>query len=132
MNVVTREAMLAATGCPEEAVYVPGLKGWVVVRGLSGEALDAYHEAIMRGKGKNREVNARNLRVKLLVRTLHVAVPVPDQPGKFTAGALLLREDDIVALSRIRGDIIGQLFPISQRVSGLSDEEADELGSPSE
>lgn len=129
---LTREALLAATGCPEEAVYVTGLKDWLVVKGLTGEALDNYHQAITVGKGKNRDVNIRNLRTKLLVLSLHKAVPVPGEPGKFTSGERLLRDGDEGALSAIRGDVIGQLFPIAQRLSGMSEEEVEELGKPSE
>lgn len=131
MNLLTREALLGATGCPEEAAYVPGLNSWVVVRGLTGESLDAYHQAITVGKGKNRDVNIANLRTKLLVLSLYTAVPVPGTKDQFTGGVRLLTPDDAPALSKIRGDVIGQLFPIAQKLSGMSDEEVDELGKPS-
>lgn len=128
MNALSREALLGAIGCPEEPVAVVGLKAVVVMKGLTGEALDEYHQAITVGKGNKRDVNMSNLRTKLLVRTIHVAVP----DGKsFVAGARMFGDDDAAALGKIRGDVIGQLFPIAQRLSGLSDEEVEELGKPS-
>lgn len=131
MKALSREELLGATGCPEQPVFVPGLQGHVVIKGLTGEALDSYHQAITTGKGNKRDVNMANLRTKLLVRTIHVAVPTAD--GKsFIAGARMLEDDDAPMLSKIRGDVIGLLFPVSQKLSGMSDEEVEELGKPSE
>jgi hypothetical protein len=130
VNALSREALLGAIGCPEEPVAVVGLKAVVVMKGLTGEALDEYHQSITTGKGNKRDVNMANLRTKLLVRTIHIAVPSSD--GKtFTAGARMFADDDAAALGKIRGDVIGQLFPIAQKLSGLSDEEVEELGKPS-
>ncbi len=130
MKALSREALLGAIGCPEEPVAVVGLKAVVVMKGLTGAALDTYHQAITTGKGNKRDVNMANLRTKLLVRTIHLAVPTMD--GKaFTAGARMFEDGDAELLGQIRGDVIGQLFPIAQRLSGLSDEEVEELGKPS-
>jgi hypothetical protein len=129
VNFLSREALLGATGCPEEAVFVAGLKAHLVVRGLTGAALDTYHQGITVGKGAKRDVNMKNLRTKLLVLSLFTAVPGKD--GTLVGGERLLRDGDEERLSQIRGDVIGQLFPIAQRLSGMSDEEVEELGKPS-
>ena len=130
MKALSREELLGAIGCPEQPVHVPGLNGAVVMKGLSGVALDTYHQAITTGKGNKRDVNMANLRTKLLVRTIHLAVPTPD--GKhFVAGARMFEDDDAAVLGQIRGDVIGLLFPLAQKLSGLSDEEVEELGKPS-
>jgi len=120
MNLLSREALLGATGCPEETVHIPALGGEVIVRGLTGVELDAYHQAITVGKGNKRDVNMANLRTKLVVRC------VVDASGRRVFG-----DDDADALSKIRGDVIGKLFTVAQKLSGLSDEEVEELGKPS-
>lgn len=120
MNLISRETLLGALECPEETVDIPALGGAVKVRGLSGVDLDSYHQAITVGKGNKRDVNMKNLRTKLVVRC------VVDGNGR-----RLLTDDDADALSQIRGDVIGKLFTVAQKLSGLSDEEIDELGKPS-
>ena len=120
MGVLGREALLAATALPRETVQVPELGGAVVVQGLSGIARDAFEGSMFTQRGKTRELNMQNVRARL------VALCLVDE-----AGARVFQDDDVPALGQVRADILDRLFGVAQRLSGLRDQDVDELGQPS-
>lgn len=119
-----REALLAATSTPTEVVQLPelgkddtGKDMAVSVRGMTGSERDAFESSCFEGKGKHRAFNSKNLRARM------VAYCCLDENGHraFT-------DADAVALGNVRADLIDRLFAVAQKLSGMRDEDVDELG----
>lgn len=120
MGFLSRSDLLAACALPQEVVHVPELGGDVIVRGMSGAQRDEWEGSLMEGRGKKRRMNTANIRAKL------VAKCCVDE-----AGNLLFTDADTEQLGNARVDVLNRLFAVAQRLSGVSDEDVDELGSPS-
>ena len=120
MSVLSREKLLGATTPPQESVNVPELGGEVLVRGMTGVERDAFEATLIVGKGRKRDINTVNMRAKL------VAYCCVDETGR-----RIFTDDDAVALGKVRADILDRIFSVAQRLSGVTDQDADDLGSPS-
>jgi len=121
MSLLSRSDILNATTTPRERVSVPELGGDVLVRGMTGVERDAFESSCFEGRGKKRDFNMRNLRAKL------VAYCCIDEQGH-----RLFSDADAVSLGEVRADVIDKLFGVAQRLSGMRDEDVDELGLTSE
>lgn len=117
---LTRDQLLSATALPREIVAVPELGGDVLVQGLSGAQRDAFEASMFKQRGKTRELQMQNLRARL------VALCVVDE-----AGVRLFTDADVAALGQVRADLLDRLFSVAQRLSGLREQDVDELGQPS-
>lgn len=124
MEFVSREELLAATALPWEAVFLPALKKSAVVVGMSGKARDSFEGSLVKGKGKARDVSTDNIRAKLAARCLYDAPP--EQGGK-----RIFTDAEADALGNIRVDILSPIFAVAQKLSGVTDEDLDELGKKS-
>lgn len=120
-ELLTKERLLAATAVPEERVIIPELGCTAIVRGLTGDQRDDFEAGLVQGRGRRRDVNMKNLRGKLVART------VVDESGQ-----RLFTDAEAVQLGTVRADVLNRLFTAAQRLSGLSQEDVDELGKPSE
>lgn len=121
VKLLNREAILKADDLPKELVEVPEWGGYVYVRTLTGLERDAFEESVTQQRGKSIKMNLRNIRAKL------VALSVVDEGGKrifSDADAKFLGEKSASALDRI--------FEVAQRLSGLRDEDVEELAKNSE
>ncbi|OFW37657.1 MAG: hypothetical protein A3J29_06180 [Acidobacteria bacterium RIFCSPLOWO2_12_FULL_67_14b] len=117
-GILGREAFLAArTDLPRERVDVPELGGVVLVQGLTGKQRDQYEASCVVQKGNKRTFNLIDARAKL------VALSVVGEDGK-----RLFREEDLPALSAMPAQILDRIFSVAQRLSGISDQDVDELG----
>lgn len=116
MAILTKAQILAADDIKTEPVPVPEWGGDVLVRGLSGAQRDDYEQSVMVGRGANKEVNLRNARAKLVVRS------VVDADGE-----LLFSEQDVAALGKKSAAALQRVFEVATRLSGLSKEDLDEL-----
>lgn len=116
---LSRTDLLGATALPCEEVTVPELGGTVWVQGMSGTDRDAYEASLWKERRGKRHLDLANLRARLLVRC------VVDKPG----GVRIFSESDVDALGLVRVDVLQRLFNTAQRLSGLSDEDLEELGS---
>lgn len=112
-----RETLLAATATPTEVVRLPELGIDVTVRGMTGVERDAFESSCIEGKGRKREFSTKNLRAKL------VAYCCIDEQGH-----RLFSDADALALGTVRADVIDKLFSVAQKLSGMRDEDVDELG----
>lgn len=121
MKVLSKSDLLAATVVPTSTCAVPELGGVVHVRGMTGVERDAYESTLFKGKGRHREINLANARAKL------VAFCCVDD-----AGRRLFTDADADELGRVRVDVLNRLFIVAQRLSGLTDEEVEDLGKPME
>lgn len=111
-----RDAILAHVDVQERELYVPEWQTWVKIRGLTARERDDYERSIMVGKGKDRDVNLRNLRSKLVVRS--VVDP---------AGQLLFSDADIEALGDKSAAALERIFDVARDLSGLSEQDTEEL-----
>lgn len=97
----------------------------VFVMGLSGTDRDSFEMAMIEqrkiGKGKTtQELNLKNLRAKLIVRT---AVDGEDPNTAKTVFTL----QDIEALGKKNGAALQHIYAVAQKLSGLTNEDVDEL-----
>lgn len=109
----------AAQSLPIEKVDVAELGGHVYIRGMSGAERDDWEKSLIVGKGKKRDVNTANVRAKLVART------ACDEKGE-----RLLSDEDAIALGKLRVDALNKMFAVAQKLSGVSDEDVEELGKP--
>lgn len=98
----------------------------VFVQGLTGTARDSYEmemiEVKRSPKGKvSQEINLRNLRAKLIVRCAY------DSDNKETA-KLLFSPADVEWLGLKSSEALQPIYRAAQRLSGLSNEDVEELG----
>lgn len=116
MALLSKDQILAAEDTSFEDVAVPEWGGTVRVKALSGAERDQFEQSVMQRKGKRFEVNARNMRAKL------VAVSVVDEDGN-----RLFADADVEALGKKSAAALDRVFTVAQRLSGLTDEDVAEL-----
>jgi len=121
--LISREELLAATALPEETVDLPelGPDKQVRMRGLTGAQRDSWEASLITFKGNDRRVNARNARARL------ISMSAVDEQGK-----RLFSPADIEALGNLSAKIIQRLYEVALRVSGVTDDEVEELTKNSE
>lgn len=109
-----------------EPVEVPEWKRVICIRSLSGAERDEFELAMLdqkrdkRGRVQSQEVNLRNLRAKLIVRTAVTGTdPETARP--------LFKPEDATWLGTKNGQALQRLYTVAQRLSGLSSEEVEEL-----
>lgn len=114
---LSRDAILGADDRPTRVVEVPEWGGSVRVRGLTGAERDAYETGLMspRPDGSVR-ANLSNVRGRLVVLAC-----VDDD------GNRLFRDDDAKALGEKSAQALDRVFDIARRLSGLSDDDVEEL-----
>jgi hypothetical protein len=116
MAILNKAAILEADDILKETVAVPEWGGEVLVRGLTAAELDKYQVSMLQQRGKKQVANLENVRTKLVV------LCVVDEDGKN-----LFDETDLKALSKKSGAAISRVFEVAQRLSGLGDEEIQEM-----
>jgi hypothetical protein len=116
MDQLTREGILAISDIQRETVDVPEWKGTVLVQGLTGDERDDFEATCVQGRGRKTEVNLRNFRAKLVVRACRDA-----------EGQRLFGDDDAPALGRKSAAAINRVFEVAARLSGLTEEDMEEL-----
>ena len=114
--MLTRDQILNAQDIQTEEVSVPEWGGSVLVRALDGEERDALEASMIQGKGKNAQVNLKNLRAKLAARSM------VDENGK-----RLFEDGDIPALAKKSAAALNRVYEAAQRLSGITPEDVDEL-----
>jgi hypothetical protein len=124
MQFVTAEEILAARSVPWEEVFLPSLKKHAIVVGMSGKARDTFEASLVVGKGKGRSVKTDNIRARLAARCLFTAPP--DKGGR-----RMFTDDQADALGDVRADILAPIYDVAQRLSGVSDDDVEELGNES-
>ncbi len=120
-TLLTRDAILKADDMTYEVVEVPEWGGSVRVKALNGTERDAFEASLVMGKGKSATVNLQNMRAKLVTQT------AVDENGK-----ALFDFADIGALGRKSASALERVFAAARRLSGLSDEDVEELTKNSE
>lgn len=119
--LLNKEAILNAQDLQHEDVFVEEWKGTVRVRALTGAERDAFEASIVEGKGKNVKTNLKNIRAKL------VALTVINENGE-----RLFNDHEAQALGTKSASALDKVFEVAQRLSGLRDEDVEELAKNSE
>lgn len=121
MALLTRDQILAADDLKRETIEVPEWGGEVIVRSLTGAERDAFEDSVVKQRGKSRELNLRNARARL------VSLSLIDE-----AGNKLFTDKDVDLLGRKSAAGLDRVFAAAQRLSGLTEQDLDELAKNSE
>lgn len=116
MGLLSKEAILSAQDMEVRDVEVPEWHGVVRVKGLTAAERDAFESEIVQRNGKNVTQNLRNIRARL------VAMSVINEDGARVFGFR-----DIEALGEKSAKALDRVFSAAQELSGLRDEDVDEL-----
>lgn len=92
------------------------LRGYVRMRGLTGDELTEYQQSMQTIKNGQQKVNAKHAMAKLIV----ASAINPDNSPYFLRG-------DIMKLSQMSAKSIMPMFEMAQTLSGLTDEDVKEL-----
>ncbi len=120
--MLNKDAILNADDLPRETVEVPEWGGQVCIRAITSAERDAYEESLYTatGVGENIKVksNLVNAKAKLVAKCLIDA----DGSAVF---------DSVKEAERVLGDksakVLGRLYDVARKLSGISDEDAEEL-----
>jgi len=103
MNILSKEAILAADDLPREKVNVPEWGGEVLVRTMSGTDRDAFESSLLEQDGR-----MENVRARLVALTLCDA-----------HGDRLFVDSEIAALGRKSARALDRVFSVAQRLNGI-------------
>lgn len=113
---LSRDDILKAEDRATEEVDVPEWGGSVLVRGLSGRERDIFEASLMERRGKRMVPNTANVRAKIVARCC------VDEDG-----VRLFSDGDVEELGEKSAAPIDKIYEVAARLSGLSDEDVDEL-----
>ncbi|OGO12737.1 MAG: hypothetical protein A2Y53_04900 [Chloroflexi bacterium RBG_16_47_49] len=112
--MLNRDDILKATDIQIEPVEAWG--GTVYVKGMTGKERDRFEASIVHIHGKKQDVNLENVRAKLCVMSMC------DENGK-----RLFADSDAPLLTEKSACELQKVFAVAQRLSGITDEDIDEL-----
>ena len=123
VKMLTRDEILNVNDIKIVTVPVPEWGGEVYVRGMTGSERDRFESRIVKisvtPKGKkSTKVDMVDLRAKLCSAT------VCDSEGK-----LIFTESDIRKLSKKSASALQRIFSVSQKLSGIGDDDLEDLTS---
>ena len=119
--VLTSDQIFAKNDIEKVYVPVPEWGGGVYVRGMSGAERDEFEESLVKGKGRNREVNLRNARAKLVV------LCAVDEQGR-----QIFAKEAYRKLGSKSAKALDRIYAVASELSGVSEEDMDELTKNSE
>lgn len=120
MARLTREALLQRGALPRKTVKLPIMGEEVLVQGLTGAQRDQFEGESVEQKGKHRRTKFENMRARLVV------LGVIDDDGK-----RVFQDGDAAAVGQLPAADIDVMFDAIRELSGMSQEDVDELGKPS-
>lgn len=121
MSILSRDKILKANDLPTVRVHVPEWRGYVYVRTMTGRERDEFEATMFENRGGTMISNLRNLRARLLVRT------IVDDHGK-----PIFNRSDIAELGEKSAAALNRVYSVAQRINGLSQQDVDELVKNSE
>lgn len=111
-----REEILGLDDIKTDELHIPEWGTYVHVRGLTGRERDLYEESLHQRRGRDMQINLRNARAKLVV------LCTVDESGK-----RLFIEKDIAKLGEKNARALDRIFSKARDLSGLSDDDMEEL-----
>lgn len=121
MSLLSKAAIFGADDRRYEDVPVPEWGGAVRLRSLTGSERDAYEASIEKQVGGKTVRDVRNFRARLVV------LSAIDEEGR-----PLFERNDVVALSNRSAAALDRLFEVACRLSGISENDVEELEGNSE
>ncbi|OHV42179.1 hypothetical protein BBK14_11190 [Parafrankia soli] len=118
MAFLTRDAILGADDAAHVDVECPEWGGTVRLRSITGAQRDQFEQSCLLQKGKERRVNMRGARARLIA-----LCAVDEHGGK------LFGDDDVAALGRRNAKPLDRLYDAATKLCGLSEDDMDELTS---
>lgn len=112
-----RDLILAASDRQKEKAEVPEWGITVFITTMSGTERDAFEAEIVTLRGKKTDLNLKNIRAKLLVRTM------VDESGQ-----RIFSDADAGELGKKSASVLSRLYEIAQKINGLREEDVEELG----
>ena len=109
MNILSKDAILAADDLPRETVNVPEWGGEVLVRTMSGTDRYAFEASLLEKDGRMENVRARL-----------VALTLCDSQGD-----RLFDDSEIAALGRKSARALDRVFSVAQRLNGIGVDQVD-------
>lgn len=129
VNILGRDQILAAQDLEKELVAVPEWGGHVYVRALTGTERDAFEESLVDMKTVRKGRKQETVRQTRLanIRARLCALTMCDEDGK-----RLFTDGDVEELGKKSASALNRVFEVAQRLSGLTDEDVEELAGNSE
>ena len=124
MALLSKADILGADDIPAEDVPVPEWGGTVRVRGLTGAQRSLIEATMVAAKGQSVTVRTEAFQT---LRERLVASCLVDEAGK-----RLFTDKEIFKLGEKSGKVLGRLFGIAQRLSGMDDEAVEEMAGNSD
>jgi len=116
MSGLTKEQIIKVPDLKSQVVSVPEWGGEVTLQELDGRKRDEFEAYLITDPGsKDSKINLQGARAKLL------SLSIVDEKKQ----QMFLPEE----ISSKSGVVLNRLFEIAQKLSGLSDEEADKIKS---
>lgn len=115
-KILSRDDILKVDDTKRELVNVPEWGGSVWVYGMSAKERDAFEETMLEGKGKNMKRNLANLRARLCARC------ICDDKGQ-----RIFKGEFVAALGEKSAKAVERIFPVAQRLSGMTDEDVEDM-----
>ena len=109
-------SVLSLPDLQDELVDVPEWGYRLRVQSLTGTERDAFEISLLEARGKSREVNLRNMRAKLVAASV-----------RKTDDSRVFNDSQVEALGRKNAAALQRVFRVAQRLSGLAEDEVDEL-----
>lgn len=113
---LSREQILGLDDIQTEELHIPEWDTFVYVRGLTGKERDIYEDSLHQRRGRDVQINLRNARAKLVV------LCTVDEHGK-----RIFEEKDVARLGEKNARALDRIFSKARELSGLSDDDMDEL-----
>lgn len=114
--MLDKNTILSSDDLPREKVAVPQWGGDIFVRTLTGSERDDFEQSCVSQKGKNRDINLKNIRARLCVLT------ICDDVGK-----RLFDARDVDALGKKSAKALDIIFEVAQRLNGLANKDVEDL-----
>ena len=115
--MLDRSAILEAKDSKTESVEVPDWGGSVNVKGLTGNERDSWEQRLVDArKGNTGKIDIRLLKVRFVI-----ACCINGE------GVKLFNDSDAEALNQKSAKAIQIIYDVGQRLSGLSNEEAEKI-----
>lgn len=114
MGYLNRDMILGADDAEIRDVPIPEWGGTVRIKSITGTARDAFEASLREGKGKNADVNLRNMRAKL------IALCAVDENG-----TKLFTQQDVGRLGSKNAKPLDKLFDECTDLIGMSEKDVE-------
>lgn len=114
MGYLTRADILSVDDAEVREIDIPEWGGTVRIKSITGTARDAFEASLREGKGKNADVNLRNLRARL------ISLCVVDEDGK-----RMFSKEDVGRLGAKNAKPLDRLFDACTELIGMSEQDVE-------